>query len=149
VLFVRALKVRRFESLSGQRFTQLVAVAALTGCFWWQRGAGDTLRLSAASDVSGLLFFELLFPAFSSLFSSLFTFPNEYRMLLKERQSGMYRLSAFYLSRMASDLPMEFAYPALFVGIVYFMGALRLSAAAFFGNLFAMLLLVLVAEVSG
>ena len=59
----------------------------------------------------------------------------------------MYRLSAFYLSRMASDLPMEFAYPALFVGIVYFMGALRLSAAAFFGNLLSMLLLVLVAEV--
>lgn len=37
----------------------------------------------------GLLFFELLFPAFRSLFSALFTFPNEFRMLSKERPSGM------------------------------------------------------------
>ena len=81
------LQVKRFESLSGQRFLQGVAVAALTGLFWWQRGSGDTLL--AASDIVGLLFFELLFPAFTALFSALFTFPNDYRMLLKERASGM------------------------------------------------------------
>lgn len=31
------------------------------------------------------------------MFSSLFTFPSEFKMMLKERASGMYRLSAFYL----------------------------------------------------
>ena len=39
-------------------------------------------------------------------FTALFTFPQERKMLLKERASGMYRLSAFYFARLASDLPM-------------------------------------------
>jgi hypothetical protein len=80
-------QVKRFESLSSQRFLQGIIVAIITGLFWWQRGTGGSLL--AASDVVGLLFFELLFPAFTALFTSLFTFPNDYRMLLKERASGM------------------------------------------------------------
>ena len=40
------------------------------------------------------------------MFTALFTFPNEFKMMLKERASGMYRLSAFYIARTASDLPM-------------------------------------------
>ena len=39
---------------------------------------------------------------------------------LQERASGMYRLSAFYFARSASDLPFE-ATPSLFVFIIYFM----------------------------
>ena len=41
-------------------------------------------------------------------------------MSLQERASGMYRLSAFYFARSASDLPFE-ATPSLFVFIIYFM----------------------------
>jgi hypothetical protein len=33
--------------------------------------------------VVGLIFFELLFPAFQALFSALFLFPSEFKMLLK------------------------------------------------------------------
>jgi hypothetical protein len=36
-------------------------------------------------------------------------------MLLKERASGMYRVSAFYLASACSDLPMDCAYPVMFV----------------------------------
>ena len=39
---------------------------------------------------------------FRSLFLALFTFPEEFKMLLKERASGIYQLSAFYLARMLS-----------------------------------------------
>lgn len=39
--------------------------------------------MQAASDILGLLFFILLFPSMRALFRALFTFPNEYRMLLK------------------------------------------------------------------
>ena len=33
--------------------------------------------------------------------------------LLQERASGMYRLSAFYFARLASDLPMDMAIPTV------------------------------------
>jgi ABC-2 type transporter len=48
---------------------------------------------------------------------------------------------SYYLSRTLSDFPMDCAYPVLFIIIVYFMGALRLEAWAFFGNLAALLLI--------
>ena len=38
--------------------------------------------------------------------------------MLKERASGMYRLSAFYFARTASDLPMDFAVPTIFLVII-------------------------------
>jgi len=117
VLTSRAIRVRRFESLTGQNLFQLLAVAIITGLLWFRRGVQPSL--AAASDIVGLLFFELLFPSFRSLFASLFTFPNEYRMLTKERPSGMYRLSAYYAGRTLADLPIEVIFPSLFVLVVY------------------------------
>ncbi len=100
--------------------------------------------LTVACAVAGLLFFELLFLSFRQLFVALFTFPDEFKMLLKERASGMYRLSAFYFARTASDLPMDMAIPTLFLLLVYFMGHLRYTAAAFFANFFTVILIMLV-----
>jgi ABC-type multidrug transport system permease subunit len=60
--------------------------------------------------------------------------------VLQERASGMYRLSAFYFARMASDLPMDLTIPTIFILIIYFMSGLRLTAAAFFENYFAVIL---------
>lgn len=56
----------------------------------------------------------------------------------------MYRLSAFYFARTASDLPMDMAIPTLFLLLVYFMGHLRYTAAAFFANFFTVILVMLV-----
>lgn len=70
-------------------------------------------------------------------------------MLTKERPSGMYRLSAYYAARCAADLPVELLNTLLFVTVVYFFGGLRLSAGGYLANLAAMMLIVLVAQVSG
>ena len=45
--------------------------------------------------------------------------------MLKERASGMYRLSAFYFARTASDLPMDCTIPTVFIIIIYFMSGLK------------------------
>ncbi|KAK9839571.1 hypothetical protein WJX84_010569, partial [Apatococcus fuscideae] len=147
ILFIRSIRTRRFESLSVQDFAQFIVIGLLAGCFWYQRAKPDTV--SAAADTLGLLFFQLMFMSFRTLFVALFTFPNEFKMLLKERASGMYRLSAFYFARTASDLPMDFAVPTVFLLIVYWMTGLRPTATAFFENYFTVMFLSLVAQSFG
>lgn len=66
------------------------------------------------------------------------------KIVAQERASGMYRLSAIYFARSAADLPLDFAIPTIFIFIIYLMGHLRYSAAAFFANYFTVLLLALV-----
>jgi hypothetical protein len=146
VLTQRAGRVRRFEQMTGQHFFQLFAVAFITGLVWWQRGQQYYGGIQAASDVLGLLFFVLLFPSMRALFRALFSFPNDYRMLMKERPSGMYNLSAYYISKMAADLPNEMMNVVLFVIIAYWFGGLRHTAGAFFGLLFTLVLVTSVAE---
>lgn len=147
ILFRRSLKTRRFESLSRQDFLQFLALALLAGMFWFQSGQGDTLV--DARDTIGVLFFMLMFLSFRSMFVSLFTFPQEQRHLLKERASGMYRLSAFYIARVLSDFPTDMSIPSLFIIIVYFMVGLRYTAAAFFGIYGTLLLTMFVAQSYG
>lgn len=70
-------------------------------------------------------------------------------MLIKERSSGMYRLSSYFLARTAGDLPMELALPTAFVVIIYWMGGLRPSAFSFLLSLLVVLFSVLVSQSLG
>lgn len=42
----RAVRTRRFQTLSAQDIIQYIIVGLLTGCFWFQRGGHDTLAAS-------------------------------------------------------------------------------------------------------
>ncbi|MEW5318870.1 MAG: hypothetical protein WDW38_010054 [Sanguina aurantia] len=149
LLASRSLKTRRFTALSTQKVLQLLAVAVLSGLFWFQLGGSSIDSIQGIADIGGLLFFAALFIAFTQMFQAIFTFPAEVDMIIKERQSGMYRLSAYYIARVGSELPMDLSLPTLFMVIVYFMTGLRLDAGAFFANLFTTLLVVLVAQSYG
>mmetsp|Transcript_8214 Transcript_8214/g.14078 ORF Transcript_8214/g.14078 Transcript_8214/m.14078 type:complete len:703 (-) Transcript_8214:560-2668(-) len=149
ILTSRCVRVRRFAALSIQRFAEVVIVALLAGLFWFQAGGTKQLRSSTISDLAGLLFFQILFMSFSSMFQAIFTFPADFQMLVKERQSGMYRLSAYYVARSMSDIPMDCLVPTLFSVIIYFMSGLRLSPGAFFSNWTGMLLTMLTAQSAG
>ncbi len=46
----------------------------------------------------------------------------------------MYRLSAYYVARVASDLPLDCLLPSLFTWILYWMAGLRLSAGGVLGR---------------
>ncbi|MEW5318872.1 MAG: hypothetical protein WDW38_010056 [Sanguina aurantia] len=148
LLLVRSLKVRRFSTLSTQKVLMHVVIAGLAGCYWFQLGV-QPLDASVIHDIAGLLFFIVLFMSFANLFNSLMTFPPEFQMLVKERQSGMYRLSAYYIARTSSELPVDCLLPSIFYIILYFMTGLRLDAGAFFANWITLLLIVLVAQSVG
>ena len=53
------------------------------GLFWLNQAQKPYLK--DAQNTIGLLFFELLFLAFRTMFTALFTFPNEYKMVRPAR----------------------------------------------------------------
>ena len=79
--------------------------------------------------------------------NAIFTFPQERDMLLKERASGMYRLSAYFWARIVGDLPLELTLPTAFVVITYWMGGLKNSFVGFLLTLLVVLYNALVAQV--
>jgi len=107
-------------------------MAILCGILWWQAGRGASLSTYVgATDVAGLLFFLVTFLSFNILFSSIFTFPNEKTMLLKEREAGMYPISAFFFGRTVADIPLDMAIPVMVVTIIYLMVGLKPTVGAF------------------
>lgn len=140
VLLRRGLKERRYESFTGLRIFQVVSVSILSGLLWWH---SETTHLQ---DQVGLLFFFSTFWGFFPLFNGIFTFPQERSMLIKERSSGMYRLSSYFLARTVGDLPMELVLPTIFVIITYWMGGLKRDATTFILTLLVILYNVLVSQ---
>ncbi|CAK9144899.1 unnamed protein product [Ilex paraguariensis] len=140
VLLRRGVKERKHESFSGLKIGQVLVVAFLSGLLWWQ---SDVTHLQ---DQIGLLFFYSGFWGFFPLFQAIFTFPQERMMLEKERSSGMYRLSSYFMARTIGDLPMELVLPTVFVTITYWMAGLNPTAENFLYTLLALLYSVLVSQ---
>ncbi|KAK4491362.1 hypothetical protein RD792_002099 [Penstemon davidsonii] len=140
VLFRRGLKERRHESFSRLKIAQVLVVAILSGLLWWQSD------ISHLQDQVGLLFFYNGFWGFYPLFQAIFTFPQERMMLAKERSSGMYRLSSYFMALTLGDLPMELVLPTVFFIITYWMAGLNPTPGSFFSGLFALLYGVLCSQ---
>uniref|UniRef100_A0A1D1Z316 ABC transporter G family member 14 n=1 Tax=Anthurium amnicola TaxID=1678845 RepID=A0A1D1Z316_9ARAE len=143
VLLSRSLKERRHEAFNRLRIFQVISVAALAGLLWWHTPP------SHLQDRTALLFFFSVFWGFFPLYNAVFTFPQERSMLVKERSSGMYRLSSYFLARTVGDLPMELALPTVFVLIIYWMGGLKPDPFAFILSLLVVLYSVLVSQSLG
>ncbi|XP_072967375.1 ABC transporter G family member 14 [Typha angustifolia] len=143
VLLKRGLKERRYESFNKLRIFQVLSVAFLGGLLWWKTPP------SHIQDRTALIFFFSVFWGFFPLYNAVFTFPQERPMLIKERSSGMYRLSSYFLARTVGDLPMELGLPTAFVIIIYWMGGLKPNPVSFFLSLVIVLYSVLVAQSLG
>ncbi|KAK1285604.1 ABC transporter G family member 14 [Acorus calamus] len=143
VLLRRGLKERRYESFNRLRIFQVISVAFLGGLLWWHSPP------SHIQDRIALIFFFSVFWGFFPLYNAVFTFPQERSMLIKERSSGMYRLSSYFLARTIGDLPMELSLPTAFVLIIYWMGGLKPDPSAFILSLLVVLYSVLVSQSLG
>ncbi|XP_043692959.1 ABC transporter G family member 22-like [Telopea speciosissima] len=143
ILFWRGLKERRHDYLSWLRITQVVATAIILGLLWWQ---SDGTTLKGLQDQSGLLFFIAVFWGFFPVFTAIFTFPQERAMINKERAVDMYRLSAYFIARTTTDLPLDLFLPLAFLLVVYFMAGLRLSVGPFFLSMLTVFLCIIAAQ---
>ncbi|XP_051136377.1 ABC transporter G family member 9-like [Andrographis paniculata] len=140
VLFRRGIKERKHESFAGIKVAQVLIVAIVAGLLWWQSST------SHLQDQVGLMFFYSAFWGFYPLFQAIFTFPQERLMLEKERASGMYRLSSYFMALTVGDLPMEMVLPTMFYTITYWMAGLKPTAGHFFWGLLGLLYGVLCAQ---
>ncbi|XVF07482.1 hypothetical protein REPUB_Repub06bG0143000 [Reevesia pubescens] len=143
ILFCRGIKERRHDYFSWLRITQVLSTAIILGLLWWQ---SDSKSPKGRQDQAGLLFFIAVFWGFFPVFTAIFTFPQERAMLSKERAADMYRLSAYFLARTTSDLPLDLILPVLFLLVVYFMAGLRLSAGPFFLSMLTVFLCIVAAQ---
>ncbi|VVA15327.1 PREDICTED: ABC transporter [Prunus dulcis] len=143
ILFCRGIKERRHDYFSWLRITQVLSTAVILGLLWWQ---SDSNNPKGLEDQAGLLFFIAVFWGFFPVFTAIFTFPQERAMLTKERAADMYRLSAYFVARTTSDLPLDLLLPVLFLVIVYFMAGLRLSADTFFLSMLIVFLCIVAAQ---
>ncbi|XP_040967544.1 ABC transporter G family member 22 isoform X2 [Gossypium hirsutum] len=143
ILFIRGIKERRYDYFSSLRITQVLSTAIILGLLWWQ---SDSKTSRGRQDQAGLLFFIAVFWGFFPVFTAIFTFPQERAMLSKERAADMYRLSAYFLARTTSDLPLDLILPVLFILVVYFMAGLRLSAGPFFLSMLTVFLCIVAAQ---
>lgn len=169
VLLQRGLKERKHESFSGFNIAEVLVVSFIIGLLWWKSDMAHlqdkvieyfaiTLDLPFLLGLLliilliwehmqiGLLFFISGFWCLFPLYQAIFTFPQERMMLEKERSSGMYRLSSYFMSRIIGDLPMELILPTVFIIITYWMAGLKPTAGHFFHTLFVVMFCVLVSQ---
>lgn len=58
--------------------------------------------------------------SFNAIQNIILIFPEERAVFLREHSNGMYSVSAYFFSKVTSELPANIIFPALFGIIVYF-----------------------------
>lgn len=140
ILLQRGLKERKHEAFNRLRVFQVIVAALLAGLMWWHSDSHNI------QDRLGLLFFISIFWGVFPSFNSVFAFPQERAIFMKERSSGMYSLSCYFMARIVGDMPMELILPTIFLTVTYWMSGLKPEFGAFILTLLAMLGYVLVSQ---
>ncbi|XP_033641796.1 ABC transporter G family member 14-like isoform X1 [Asterias rubens] len=147
---LRTLTRRNFRQsrdvfLSKFLFIKNILLAVVVGLLWFQTQHEE----QRINDIRGFYFFGLVYWGFESMFMVMNAFPAERAVVNKERLSGAYRLSAYYLSKMLSELPLVLIMPSIYYIITYWMAGLNSSPLSFLASWCALLVNVLVGQSIG
>ncbi|XP_012159163.1 ATP-binding cassette sub-family G member 1 isoform X2 [Ceratitis capitata] len=94
-----------------------VIVAVLVGAVFWDIGNDGARTLTNIS----CIFFIIMFIFFGNAMPSILLCPQDTAVFTREYLNGWYSLSAYYASKLTSDLPMLLICPTLFTTIIYIM----------------------------
>ena len=145
VLMHRAMRNSRSAIFTPMNFIKSAVLGFISGLVWFQMGSGEKY----VNDRAGFQFFAMTFWVFDSLFTAFMSFPSERELIFKERASGSYRLSAYFIAKTVSEAPMRLALPFTYILISYWMANLNPSFWVFVQFLLVQLLCVLAGESIG
>ncbi|KAL0362710.1 UNVERIFIED_CONTAM: ABC transporter G family member 9 [Sesamum calycinum] len=130
VLFIRGLKERKHETFNVMKVLQVLSVGIVSGLLWWQSD------MNHLQDQVGFFNFCAGFWSYFPAFEAIFTIPQERMMLEKERSSGMYRLSSFFMALTLGDLPIQLVLPSIYYTLTYWMAGLKPKPGYFLAGFF-------------
>ena len=145
LLLIRAGKHRKGHNLSKIKVVEMTSVAVISGLIWFQMDK----RERNINDWVGSLFFINVYVQFMTMYRGVVHFPVEKDVIKRERQSGTYRLSAYYFSKLLAELPVDMVLPIWSVTIAYWMIGINNNFGVFLLYLLAMILGVAAANAFG
>lgn len=83
------------------------------------------------------------------MFTAYMAFPLERAIIFKERSSGAYHLSAYFMAKTTSEAPARLALPAIYMVISYWMSGVNNNFGIFIASTLCSLLSVLAGESIG
>ena len=145
VLTHRSMKNSRSAIFTPINFIESAAIGFVTGLLFFQLGNTE----GSVPYASSFLFFTMTYWVFSAMFNALMAFPSERDVILKERASGSYRLSAYFLAKTTSEAPTRLILPLIYTIIAFWMSGVNGKFTVFLGVTGCSLLSVLSGEAVG
>ena len=145
ILFSRSFRLTGKSQFTFLNFAQALALAVISGLCWLRMEFAE----NTIPDRSSFIFFIMTFWPFQTLMMGLLSFPFERAVIEKERASGSYRLSAYFIAKSLAEAPLKLVLPTLFLIIAYWMARINNNFGIFLGILVFQLLSIIVAESFG
>ena len=136
VLWRAFMSDKREPYVSSMRIGQAAVIALICGLVYF----GQEENQDGIENLNGAMFFSITTLTFNSITGSLFIFPAEFPVFIKEHKLGMYRTDVYFLSKTLAELPWYVLSPTIYVLIMYWMVGLHNNAATFF-TFYALVLL--------
>lgn len=145
ILCSRTFRLTGKAQFTFLNFGQALGLAVVSGLCWLRMDFAE----NTIPDRSSFIFFLMTFWPLQTLMSGLLSFPFERAVIEKERASGSYRLSAYFMAKSLAEAPLKLILPVLFLIISYWMANINPNFGIFLAILVFQLISILVAESMG
>lgn len=145
VLVHRCLRNSRSAIFTPLNITKSACIGLVIGLLWFQIEYTE----ERSRDLVSYFFFTMTYWVFDSMFNSLMSFPAERSIIYKERASGSYYLSAYFLAKSVSEAPTRVALPGIYMIISYWIAGINPRIDVFLGCTGACLLATVAGESYG
>merc|ERR1719311_474431 len=137
----RALKKSQKTVFSPVNTLRTIATGIVVGIVYLNQRYTE----SDVFNIYAYFFFTMLYWVMGGMFEALFAFPQERVVILKERATASYRLSAYFCAMTTADMPVFVFMPFLFLVISYWMTVPTLG----FTTFVLILLIALLSVITG